>query len=131
MIHTRSRPAAYQTTFANSAFEALCDAPVAKGGGGEGFGPHELLEAALATCLNMSVRMRAAERGVRVDNVRTTVTIDRSRETEATFEYSIEFDSPLSDTERRQLIAEASSCPVAKTLRKRLVFTEAPPASDR
>lgn len=131
MIQTRSKPAAYQTTFANAAFEALSDAPVAKGGGGEGFGPHELLEAALATCLNMSVRMRAAERGVRVDNVRTKVTIDRSHEFEATFEYSIEFDSPLNDADRAQLLAEATDCPVVKTLRKRLLFTEVRPTSAR
>ena len=97
MIRTQNKREAYQTTFSNADREALADAPVAKGGGGQGFGPHELLEAALATCLNMSVRMRATELGLRVDDVRTTVSVDRSRDTETFFNYSIEIAGPLGE----------------------------------
>lgn len=123
MIRTRSKPEAFLTVFESHTHEAVSDAPVSKGGAGEGFGPHELLEAALATCLNMSVRMRAAGKGLAIENVMTTVTIDRNRETEAIFEYTIDFTAAISAAERTQLIAEAVECPVIKTLRKRLVFT--------
>lgn len=126
MIRTKGERQNYRTLVVSDAHQVLTDAPVAKGGGGEGFGPHELLEAALASCLNMSVRMQAAALKVVVDNVRTAVSIDRSRDDEATFAYVIDFDSSLGDGERAQLIAAAVDCPVIKTLRKRLVFTPAP-----
>lgn len=125
MIRTKSEHQNYRTVVESDAHWVLTDAPVAKGGGGEGLGPHELLEAALASCLNMSVRMRAAALGVVVDNVRTSVSIDRSRDQEAIFTYAIDFDASLGDDERAQLIADAVDCPVIKTLRKRLVFTAA------
>lgn len=57
MIETRSLPKAYRGVATNSQCEMHTDAPLAKGGGGTGFGAHELLEAALATCVNMAVRM--------------------------------------------------------------------------
>jgi putative redox protein len=126
LIRTKGARQNYRTLVASDAHQVLTDAPVAKGGGGEGFGPHELLEAALASCLNMSVRMQAAALELVVDNVRTAVSIDRSRDEEATFSYAIDFDSSFGDEERAQLIAAAVDCPVIKTLRKRLVFTPAP-----
>jgi putative redox protein len=125
LIRTKGELQNYRTVVESNAHRVLTDAPVAKGGGGEGFGPHELLEAALASCLNMSVRMRAAALNVVVDNVRTSVLIDRSRDQEAIFTYAIDFDSSLGDDERARLIADAVDCPVIKTLRKRLVFTAA------
>lgn len=61
MIRSSSLGVPYQTAFTNGAFDAVADVPVENGGGGQGFGPHELLEAALATCLTMTARMSAAE----------------------------------------------------------------------
>ena len=49
MIETRSLPQAYCGVATNGRSEMHTDAPLAKGGGGTGFGAHELLEAALAT----------------------------------------------------------------------------------
>lgn len=122
MIQTQNKRAAYQTTFSNADREALADAPIAKGGGGQGFGPHELLEAALAACLNMSVRMRASELGLQVDDVRTTVSVDRSLPSETIFNYTIHVDGPLTESQRAQLMAAAAECPVKKTLAKQLIF---------
>lgn len=122
MIRTNGKHAAYQTEFSNDSFTSTADAPVNKGGGGEGFGPHELLEAALATCMNMWIRMRASERGCSVDNVRTTVQLDRTHATKAVFKFGIEISGNLSSAERESLIAEAAQCPVRTTLTKDLDF---------
>lgn len=61
MIRASSLDVPYQTAFTNGTLEAVADVPVEKGGAGRGFGPHELLEAAFATCLTMTAQMYAAE----------------------------------------------------------------------
>src|SRR5207247_6316725 len=46
--------------------------------GGCGFGPHQLLEAALATCLTITVRKFAAEHKFPLDSASAEVLLDRS-----------------------------------------------------
>jgi len=50
MIQASSQPERYRTAFTNGGQTALADTTADKGGGGAGFRPHELLEAALASC---------------------------------------------------------------------------------
>jgi putative redox protein len=64
IIQVDSLPPAYRGIVRNSSHELTSDAPIAKGGGGMGFGAHDLLEASLAACLNMAVRMHADVRGI-------------------------------------------------------------------
>jgi putative redox protein len=71
--------------------------PVEKGGAGQGFGPHELLEAAFATCLTVTVQMYAAKHGLPVTAARCEVHIDRSIPKTATLHYALTFDGPLTD----------------------------------
>jgi putative redox protein len=59
LITCYGKKAHFDTWFTNGKHEGHCDAPVEKGGGDAGFGPHELLEAALAGCLNIWVRVYA------------------------------------------------------------------------
>jgi putative redox protein len=79
VIQTTSQPSTYQTEFTNGVARGIANAPLNKGGAGAGFGPHELLEAALATCINMAIRMRADKLGIVLGSVSTTVRLDRSR----------------------------------------------------
>lgn len=64
MIRASENAVPYQTAFSNGTHTAVADVPMEKGGAGQGFGPHELLEAALATCLTMTVRMAAEHLGI-------------------------------------------------------------------
>lgn len=57
MIRTDSQPAKFQAQFTNGVQVSVSDTTPDKGGGNLGFRPHELLEAALASCMNMSLRM--------------------------------------------------------------------------
>jgi len=90
----------------------------------QGFRPHELLEAALASCINISVRMEADEQGFPLEGVATEVELKRSIDG-AVFRYSVEFEGELSEEQERVLREAASECPVHETLSGGLEFWEA------
>src|SRR6266540_2895364 len=55
---------------------ACADTTVDKGGGSAGFRPHDLLEAALASCLTMSLRMCAEKYDIPFSEIRTKVSLN-------------------------------------------------------
>lgn len=122
MIQVDSLPSAYRGIVRNGSHEMTADAPVAKGGGGTGFGAHELLEASLAACLNMAVRMHSAQNRIPLDHVSTTVKLSWPDAHTSRFEYSIVLTGDLTAAQRNELEAVAERCPVRQTLSKILVF---------
>ncbi|MDX4953615.1 OsmC family protein [Delftia acidovorans] len=126
MIQVNSLSAAYQGTVRSSTHEVTSDAPVAKGGGGMGFGAHELLEASLAACINMAVRMHADQNGIPLEGVTTRVGLTWPDAHTSRFEYSIAVIGNLTTEQRAELEAVAERCPVRQTLSKKLVFKQAP-----
>lgn len=124
MIVTTSEPARYQSRYSNGTHSAFSDTTADKGGGGQGFRPHELLEAALASCMNMHLRMYADNHGIALGNVTTTVVIDRTDAAKATFNYSIEFSEQLSSEQRAKLSQIATTCPVHNTLSREIAFRQ-------
>jgi len=89
MIRADSQPTNYETELSNGEHRAMSDTTPDKSGANRGFRPHELLEAALATCLNMTVRMAADKHGIPLSNVSVTVSLNREQPTEPVFEYSV------------------------------------------
>lgn len=124
MVTVDSLDESFRATASNGRVELPIDAPADKGGQGAGFGAHELLETAIAGCLNMAVRMYAAKHGIPLTGVRTRVQIVRPDPGIIRFEQSLEFHGDLSDEQRRALIKVADTCPVRQTLAKKLVFGE-------
>ena len=122
MIKTTSETMQYQTRFTNGQAVSFSDTTMDKGGSETGFRPHELLEAALATCMNMSLRMHAKKWSIPLTEVSTTVKLDRSNPDEVVFDYTVEFEGPISEADRRRLSEALRSCPVRQTLSKRLTF---------
>ena len=122
MIIASSEPQHFLTRFSNGKQTRSADTTPDKGGGDSGFRPHELLEAALATCMNMNLRMYAANHGIELGNVSTTVSLDRNSPLEAVFNYSIELSGQLDDEQRKKLLEIAETCPVRRTLSKKLTF---------
>ncbi|HEY2908979.1 MAG TPA: OsmC family protein [Gemmataceae bacterium] len=116
MIQATSLATPFQTSFTNGSHEAVADIPIEKGGAGSGFGPHELLEAALATCIAMTVRMSAAKHGIPLAGVQCEVRIDRTTPDSVILNYALEFDGPLSEEQAAKLRGAANRCPVARTL---------------
>lgn len=122
MIVSTSESPRYRTRFSDGTHDGLADTTNDKGGGHEGFRPHELLEAALATCVNMTVRIYAEYHGIPLAGVTTRVKLDSSTPDEATFHYEVEFDGDLTSEQKEKLLRAANACPVHRTLAKRIRF---------
>jgi putative redox protein len=116
MIKCSDSDANYATLFTNGRHQAICDVPAAKGGGDAGFGPHELLEAGLAGCLNIWLRIYAANHGIPLAGIATEVSLNREIPGEGVFAYAIELRGDLTDGQRQELLQAAKSCPVHQTL---------------
>ena len=122
MIEAESQSAPFAVRFSNGTESGRADATLDKGGAGEGFRPHELLEAALASCMNMSLRMYARRHSLPLVRVVTQVSLDRSGENAVVYRYALELEGALSDAQRRQLQQVAAACPVRATLARGVAF---------
>jgi putative redox protein len=80
MIQADSQPDKFLTVFANGTHAFTSDTTADKGGRNLGFRPHELLEAALATCMNMTLRMAAEKHAIALSSVSVTVSLKRNPE---------------------------------------------------
>lgn len=121
MITTKSEQADYFTGFTDGTHVGHCDAPAAKGGGDAGFTPFSLLEASLAGCLNITLRVFARSHDIDLDFAATTVSL-KSDETGSVFEYSVELPEGLSDRDRKRLLAALKGCPIHGLLAKPISF---------
>jgi len=122
MIMTTSEANPYQTRFSNEVHASYADTTADKGGGGSGFRPHELLEAALATRMNIHLRMYVNNHGIALESVSTAVSVDRSNPVEAIFKYSIVLPGNIDPEARGKLMTIAESCPVRLTLSRKISF---------
>lgn len=122
MIEAAREAVRYQTQLTNGTHCLLSDTTREKGGSESGVRPHELLEAALASCINITLRMYADQHGMALSDVTTRVKLDRSNPEETVFEYKVELQGTLSEQDRARLLGVAAKCPVRKTLSKRMGF---------
>jgi|SRR5687767_9484571 len=122
MITTHSQDLPYQVRFTNGTQQADADVLPIKGGQGAGFGPHELLEASLACCINMWIRMQGDKLGIPVGPIAVSVTLHRDHPQQAIFECAIRLDDALNEEQRAILLQAADDCPVRRTLLKQLSF---------
>jgi putative redox protein len=124
MIKATSERASYQTSFTNGQDVSMADTTSDKGGSDAGFRPDELLEAALASSMNMTLRMFAEKHSIPLTSVSTTVKLDQNYPDEAIFNYALELTGSLSASDRQLLAEAARSCPVMQTLSKKLSFQD-------
>jgi putative redox protein len=124
MIVSKSTGIPYYTYFTNSKHEFFADASSDKGGSDAGFRPHELLEASLACCLSISLRMYADKNGIRLPPLEIRVSIDRDQPEEAVFNYSIVWLGPIEPEIEKRLAKIAETCSVRQTLSRRISFRE-------
>ena len=124
MIEATSKPTRYQVKFTNGRNSATADTTSDKGGGDSGFRPHELLEAALAACMNMTATMYADKHGIPLEQVNTRVSLDRSGPKQAVFNCAVKLKGKLTIAQKKAVTAAARSCPVRKTLLRGVIFSE-------
>jgi len=122
MIECYSRDIPFEADFTNGRHTGMADAPEEKGGKEAGFNPRELLEAALASCLNIMLRVYAQKHDIPLEHVMVSVTLDQRNAAEAVFEYTLELEGPLTEAQRRELVQETRSCPVHQTLSGKISF---------
>lgn len=113
-----------QVTFGNGRFSGVCDATPDKGGAGQGFRPHELLEAALGSCLVMIMTKYASAHGLALTRATVAVTLDRSDPEVAAYACAVTLEGDMTDEQRRKILRAARACPVRRTLGCRVVVTE-------
>ena len=114
----------FPSTFTNGVETGIADTTPANGGAEAAFRPHELLEAALATCINITIDMYAKRHHLAVRSAETSVMLDRSQDGRAIFRYQIEIDGDLTEVEMERVRRSAKACSVHKTLLREISFEE-------
>ncbi|WP_344532152.1 hypothetical protein [Streptomyces albiaxialis] len=141
MIEARALEEPWQVGFGAEGNEALADTVKNGVGGTAGFRPHELLEAAFATCVTMTARMALAECAASEGagegagegaaqqtgaGVRVRVWLERG-EAETRFRYAVELPPGL-ERYREEVERRVERSPVRTTLSRSLHFDRVPPS---
>ncbi|KAB2850212.1 MAG: OsmC family protein [Hyphomicrobiaceae bacterium] len=123
MIVARSLPQRFSTLFGDGAHEGLADAIKADGGAEAGFKPHVLLEAALATCITITIRMYAERKGMSLPGLETRVKLDQSRADAPVLRYDVDLgEARITEEQRARLLRVAEACPIHKILKQPLMI---------
>lgn len=122
MVRATSESTRYRTRFSDGEHEGIADTTADKGGQHAGFRPRDLLEAALAACVSMTVRMYADNHAIPLRGVTTSVSLDRRHPDEVVFRYDVDLDGELTPEQKDKLLHAAKACPVRRTLSKRIRF---------
>jgi putative redox protein len=109
----------------------ITDEPVAVGGDGSAPAPHELLPAALASCVSTTLVMYARRKGWDLGQVRVDVSYDH-RATPGRADITISFGANLSAQQLGLLEKVAAACPVRRSIETEFEFNEqiVPAAAD-
>ncbi len=103
-------------------YRLFLDTSEERGGSGDGISPHELLEAAAAACLNISIRIALDSLGIKTDNVTVDVNLIRSVEGKSIFEYQYNIGAELNNEQKEKIEESILSCPVRQTLQKEICY---------
>lgn len=99
----------------------IVDTSKKNGGTGLCLQPFELMEAAVAACMNITVRARTERAGVKVNNVQTTVQMNWSEEGKLIFEYDYSVPGEF-DSEAQNLITDSiNGCMMRQLLTHRKI----------
>jgi putative redox protein len=123
MAIATSDGAAYRTSVRSGDLQLVANTLKNGVGGTDGFRPHDLLEAALAACMNITARMAAAKAGVALEGVTTSVVLSREGHGPVTFQCSLSISGELSEEARAAVVRAVADCPVRRTLSRGIQFT--------
>lgn len=106
---------AYRAEIRNGRHELTADEPLNLGGGDTGPTPDELLEAALASCTAITLRMYANRKEWPVTEINVAVYLER-KDDKAIFSRNIQIEGTIDEAQKERLLQIAKACPVSKTL---------------
>ncbi len=112
----RNAPLAQAVHIREHAF--MTDGSVAEGGTDAGPSPHDLYDAALASCKAVTVMWYARKKGIPVDDIHTVVERDDSQERASVYKLSttLRISGALTDAQLDELGKVAAKCPVHKLM---------------
>jgi putative redox protein len=101
----------------------VTDEPKRLGGTDAGPAPHELLPAALAACIGVTLAKYAQTKDWELGDIDVDVVYD-NRATPRVFDVAIRLSRPLSDEQLTRLDKVAAACPVRRSLEAGFEFHE-------
>ena len=113
----------------NGRHAIVTDEPVGLGGTDEGPAPHELLPAALASCIATMIALYAERHGWEVGDARVEVEYDPDP-TPRRVEIEIHLPDSLSPDQLKRLERVAENCPLRRALEAGFEFEERTVSSD-
>lgn len=112
----------YVTEISSGGFDFIADTTWQGLGGTAAPSPHDLLDASLAACIAMTVRIAADARGTKLERVSVEVTnVDEDPES-SSFSCAVTLEGDLSEKERAGLLRVAHHCPISKLLTKTIAI---------
>jgi putative redox protein len=115
----------FQLRLQTGKHQMIADEPVSFGGLDSGPSPFQLLGSALASCMTMTVRLYADQKGWPLKRIRTNV--GHSRELDQVprdrFDVRMTFEGELDAEQRARMLEIAGKCPVHKALTEGARFT--------
>jgi putative redox protein len=101
----------------------VTDEPAELGGTDTGPAPHELLPAALAACVAVTMRMYARTKGWALGELSIDVVYDNTS-TPRQFDVTVNLPHDLTPKQVRRLMRVAEACPVRRSIEAGMVFDE-------
>lgn len=115
MTSAKVSSAKYRTELNNGRHQFFADEPAVAGGADTAAAPDELLEAALASCSAITLKMYAERKEWPLDEAIVSVTLERING-KTVFHKEIILKGEISEEQRARLLQIVKHCPVSKTL---------------
>lgn len=107
----------------NGRHSIITDEPESLGGSDLGPAPHELLPAALASCISTMVSLYAQRKGWEIGDISVDVTYDTDV-TPRRFDVDVHLPAGLDEDQIKRLTNVAHTCPVRKAMEAGFEFNE-------
>ena len=122
MVTCTNKEKMKQSLLSNGNVTIDCDNPVDYGGEGYVFGPHDFIEAGIASCMNAGTRSMCEKRGVKYDKIVTTVELNHDDPETTFFKVKIDIVGAPADVAKEIAEIEINNCLVRESISKKLVF---------
>lgn len=105
----------YRVTHSNGRHQFFADEPAEKGGKDTAPTPDELLEAALASCTLVTLRMYTDHKQWETGVINISVSLQREAG-KSIITRVLKFEKQITEEQKQRLIQVAKACPVSKTI---------------
>jgi putative redox protein len=112
----------YHSVISNGNVSIECDNPVAYGGAGVEFGPHDFIEAGYAACLNVGTRKICERENIDFEEIKITVALDYHDDEKMYIRHKIEIKGVPDDVAKDIAEREFANCLVKRNLSKQIIF---------